>query len=195
MFRNAAGAYAGTAAGGNPAENFNFFDGNVIDATTPQDVWTALSVTGLAPDDTATVEFFVLKIGSGGGSVFFDSVSLTQAGVEPSDCVAGDKDGSVTSARINSFMGKNDIRYGKIVARIKPPVGKAAWSAFWMLGTNEPDIGWPEAGEIDITEIWTPQGAGSTDAQTTHSTLHWCDFSDAEEQAFGPGECPRTFER
>ena len=85
MFRNAAGASAGTAAGGNLAENFNFFNGNVINATTPQDVWTALSVTGLAPDDTATVEFFVLKLGSGSGSVFFDSVSLTQTVVEPPD--------------------------------------------------------------------------------------------------------------
>ena len=112
-----------------------------------------------------------------GGSIFWDDVSLTQAVVEPSDCVAGKRDGSVTSARIDSLGKKDDIRYGKIVARIKPAVDDAAWGAFWMLGSNFPDNGWPRSGEIDITEVFT----GSSNNRTTHSTLHWCPKTDAEE--------------
>jgi beta-glucanase (GH16 family) len=56
-----------------------------------------------------------------------------------------------TSARIkteNLFAPK----YGRIEARMKMPLGKGLWPAFWMLGSNFAETSWPQCGEIDIME-------------------------------------------
>jgi beta-glucanase (GH16 family) len=84
----------------------------------------------------------------------------------------GVRDGTVTSARINS-AGKFEFRYGRVEARIKPPVGRAAWPAFWALGANFPTIGWPRSGEIDFMEMHN----AFSNERTTHFTIHWCDQS------------------
>jgi beta-glucanase (GH16 family) len=56
-----------------------------------------------------------------------------------------------TSARIYS-KGKFEQKYGRIEARIKLPLGKGLWPAFWMLGANSDTVLWPQCGEIDIME-------------------------------------------
>jgi len=91
----------------------------------------------------------------------------------------GIRDDTITSARINT-QDKFEFRYGRIEARIKPPVGKAAWPAFWALGANFPEIGWPRSGEIDFMEM---HNAFSND-RTTHFTMHWCD-----EEVQAPETC------
>ena len=48
--------------------------------------------------------------------------------------------------------GSAEFQYGRFEARIKMPSGKGFWPAFWMLGTNIDDVGWPQSGEIDIME-------------------------------------------
>lgn len=48
--------------------------------------------------------------------------------------------------------GKLAFKYGKIEARIKMPRGGGTWPAFWTLGSNIADKGWPKCGEIDIIE-------------------------------------------
>lgn len=58
---------------------------------------------------------------------------------------------SYTSARILT-KGKLEQKYGRIEARIKLPWGKGLWPAFWMLGANIDEVGWPQCGEIDIME-------------------------------------------
>jgi beta-glucanase (GH16 family) len=58
---------------------------------------------------------------------------------------------SYTSGRIES-KGRFDMKYGRIEARIKMPAGQGLWPAFWMLGANYDQIGWPACGEIDIME-------------------------------------------
>jgi len=82
----------------------------------------------------------------------------------------GIRDGSITSARINT-LNKFAFKYGKVEARLKPPVGKGAWPAFWMLGKNFPDVGWPRTGEIDIMEM----NNRYSNERTTHFTMHYCD--------------------
>jgi len=42
--------------------------------------------------------------------------------------------------------------YGRFEARIKAPKGQGIWPAFWMLGDNVDEVGWPTCGEIDIME-------------------------------------------
>jgi beta-glucanase (GH16 family) len=60
-----------------------------------------------------------------------------------------------TSARLLT-QDRADFLYGKIEARIKlPPTDQSGlWPAFWALGTNinDPSVGWPQSGEIDIME-------------------------------------------
>ncbi len=88
--------------------------------------------------------------------------------------VCDKRDGSITSARINT-KGKFSTKFGKIQARIKTPNGKGMWSAFWMLGTNFDSVGWPKSGEIDIMEM---HFLYSND-RTTHTAMHWWDESAA----------------
>jgi beta-glucanase (GH16 family) len=60
--------------------------------------------------------------------------------------------GSVySSARIKTQSLKS-FTYGKVEARMKLPYGQGIWPAFWMLGDNIKNEGWPQCGEIDIME-------------------------------------------
>lgn len=72
---------------------------------------------------------------------------------------------SYTSARIKSQDLKS-FTYGKIEARIKLPLGKGLWPAFWMLGNSITSVGWPKCGEIDIMEHI------NTEAKA-YGTIHW----------------------
>ncbi|GGJ78175.1 hydrolase [Streptomyces camponoticapitis] len=75
-----------------------------------------------------------------------------------------------TSARLNT-AGKFDSAYGRVEARIKIPRGQGIWPAFWMLGSNMGDVGWPNSGEIDIME-----NVGF-EPNTVHGTLHGPGYS------------------
>ncbi|MCC6891627.1 MAG: family 16 glycosylhydrolase [Anaerolineae bacterium] len=56
-----------------------------------------------------------------------------------------------TSARLIT-RGKFEFTYGRVEARLKIPRGQGIWPAFWMLGGNFGEVGWPNSGEIDIME-------------------------------------------
>jgi beta-glucanase (GH16 family) len=56
-----------------------------------------------------------------------------------------------TSARLKT-QGLQTFQYGRIEARIRVPAGAGMWPAFWMLGSNIPQVNWPDCGEIDIME-------------------------------------------
>jgi beta-glucanase (GH16 family) len=56
-----------------------------------------------------------------------------------------------TSSRLKT-AGLFDQAYGRFEARIKIPQGQGMWPAFWMLGNNIGQIGWPACGEVDIME-------------------------------------------
>jgi beta-glucanase (GH16 family) len=58
---------------------------------------------------------------------------------------------SYTSARLTT-KGKFDQAYGRFEARIRLPYGQGMWPAFWLLGANIDQVGWPKCGEIDIME-------------------------------------------
>ena len=58
-----------------------------------------------------------------------------------------------TSGRVNT---KNKMYYtfGRIDARIKfPQTGNGLWPAFWQMGNNYDQVGWPRCGETDIIEL------------------------------------------
>jgi beta-glucanase (GH16 family) len=56
-----------------------------------------------------------------------------------------------TSARLKT-QALFSQAYGRFEAKIKIPKGQGIWPAFWMLGNNITQNGWPKCGEIDIME-------------------------------------------
>lgn len=63
-----------------------------------------------------------------------------------------------TSGRVNT---KNNLYYtfGKIEARIKfPKTADGLWPAFWQMGNNFDQVGWPRCGETDIIELGNANG-------------------------------------
>ncbi|MDR0332849.1 MAG: glycoside hydrolase family 16 protein [Dysgonamonadaceae bacterium] len=67
-------------------------------------------------------------------------------------------DKKFTSGRLNT-QGKVSAKYGKIEARIKlPQTTNGLWPAFWMMGDDFPQTGWPACGEIDILEMGAHKG-------------------------------------
>ena len=63
------------------------------------------------------------------------------------------------------------FQYGRMETRMKMPRGLGTWPAFWMLGVNLPEVGWPKSGEIDIIE-----GLGR-DPMTAYTTIHGPGYS------------------
>ena len=63
-----------------------------------------------------------------------------------------------TSGRVNT---KNNLYYtfGKIEARIKfPNTANGLWPAFWQMGNDYDQVGWPRCGETDIIELGNANG-------------------------------------
>jgi beta-glucanase (GH16 family) len=75
-----------------------------------------------------------------------------------------------TSARL--ITGDNvEVTYGRVEARIRVPPGQGLWAAFWMLGSDLAEVGWPQSGEIDILEHIGKEPA------TVHGTVHGPGYS------------------
>jgi beta-glucanase (GH16 family) len=90
---------------------------------------------------------------------------------------------SFTSARLKT-QGLHSWTYGRIEARINLPAGSGVWPAFWMLGANIPQVGWPKCGEIDILEHVPSLGP-----DTVRGSLHAPGFS-AGDSLHGDGSVP-----
>ena len=75
-----------------------------------------------------------------------------------------------TSGRINTrgLFGQNK---GRFEARMRMPVGRGLWPAFWLLGSDLSTVGWPDCGEIDVMEYRGQQPA------TVHGSLHGPGYS------------------
>ncbi len=58
-----------------------------------------------------------------------------------------------TSGRVNT-KNKMTYTFGRIDARIKfPKTANGLWPAFWQMGNNFDQVGWPRCGETDIIEL------------------------------------------
>jgi beta-glucanase (GH16 family) len=75
-----------------------------------------------------------------------------------------------TSARITT-AGTVEVTYGRIEARLKIPTGQGLWPAFWTLGNDFAEVGWPDSGEIDIME-----NVGR-EPDVVHGTIHGPGYS------------------
>ncbi len=90
----------------------------------------------------------------------------------------GQRDSSITSSRMHTFNNFEFKPGTKILARIKLPWGQGIWPAFWALGSNFYEIGWPSCGEIDILELVGGNPIQNKKNHTIHSTTHWNDVND-----------------
>jgi len=79
-----------------------------------------------------------------------------------------------TSARVKT-QDKLTFKYGRIEARIKmPDLADGLWPAFWTLGNNFSQVGWPYCGELDIVEMGSAQAIDLDRVnQRVGSTAHW----------------------
>jgi beta-glucanase (GH16 family) len=75
-----------------------------------------------------------------------------------------------TSGRINT-RDLFDRTRGRFEARIRLPVGQGIWPAFWLLGANFEEVGWPDCGEIDIMEY------RGQEPHIVHGSLHGPGYS------------------
>ncbi|MGD8395768.1 MAG: glycoside hydrolase family 16 protein [Candidatus Eiseniibacteriota bacterium] len=75
-----------------------------------------------------------------------------------------------TSGRINT-SGLFEYERGRFEARIRLPVGQGIWPAFWLLGANFDEVGWPTCGEIDIMEY------RGQEPNVVHGSLHGPGYS------------------
>ena len=96
-------------AGGNPVGNAE----TIVDASLPDDVWTPLDLSAVAPAGTVEVQIFLLHIQIGditGGSVFWDDVRL-----EKVDAICADSgilvEGVGEVNDFNATCGSDDVRW------------------------------------------------------------------------------------
>ena len=139
-----------------------------LPAATPQLVWSDEfdQAVGAAPDPTKWS--YDLGVGTPAGwgnselETYTDSRSNSLIVADP---LATDgkalalraqaANGGYTSARIKT-AGSFTFTYGRLEARARVPAGAGCWPAFWALGANNPTVGWPACGEIDVME-WVGQ--------------------------------------
>lgn len=91
-----------------------------------------------------------------------------------------------TSGRINSKT-KVAFTHGKIEASIKiPTTAKGLWPAFWMMGNDITELGWPRCGETDIMEMGHGDGiAAGTHDRLFNGALHWANADGSHAQFAG----------
>lgn len=105
-------------------------------------------------------------------------------------CVRKDSKGNgclILTAKRESYLGKQftsgriisknkvSFKYGKIEAAIRlPKTANGLWPAFWMMGDDFDQVGWPRCGEIDIMEFGNATGinAGTQD-RYFNGACHW----------------------
>ncbi len=119
------------------------FDGSTGDAPNPAN-WTYDIGTGVDGWGNLELQYYTDRT---------ENVSLDGTGNLLITALAEPFEGSnYTSARIKT-QGLREQTYGRFEARLKTPFGQGLWPAFWMLGTDFEEVGWPQTGEIDIMEL------------------------------------------
>jgi hypothetical protein len=83
------------------------------------------------------------------GNAVITTNRVNSAPPSPATCLGANC--NFTSGRFDT-QDKVSFQYGYIETRMKMPQGEGNWAAFWMLGTDISNIGWPNSGEMDIAE-------------------------------------------
>jgi Glycosyl hydrolases family 16 len=84
-----------------------------------------------------------------------------------------DSAGRWLSARMKT-EGRANFHYGRIEASIRLPntMDPGLWPAFWMLGSDKKSVGWPDCGEADVMEVWSPIVRSGPGPFGNEATIH-----------------------
>jgi len=108
--------------------------------------------------------------GSKDGAAIITTTRLQNTKPADAGTCLGDFGCKFVSGRFDTHE-KVSFLYGYIEARIKMPSGSGNHPAFWMLGDNINQVGWPTTGEMDITEIHSDV-PNETTAAINYSTIN-----------------------
>ncbi len=140
-----------------------------------QVIWSDEFDTGTQPD-TSIWSYDLGASGWGNNELQEYTSSYQNARVKDGNLVITVIDGAngFTSARIRT-EDKLTFKYGKIEARIKmPDLADGLWPAFWTMGNNFSQVGWPFCGELDIMEMGSGASiSAGTINRRVSSTAHW----------------------
>ena len=78
-------------------------------------------------------------------------IRATRTGASQYDCYYAGNCQWISSKLVT--LSKLHVKYGRISIRLKSAQGTGTWPAFWTLGTNIGQVGWPKCGEIDVVEL------------------------------------------
>lgn len=128
-------------------------------------VWNADFVNESLDESAWNIE--VNGDGGGNNELQYYCEKAVSVGVEPTT----GKHCLILTATKEDYMGKGctsgrvttkhkvHFTYGKVEARIWfPNTANGLWPAFWMLGENIDEVGWPKCGETDIIELGHQDG-------------------------------------
>ncbi len=136
------------------------------------------------PELDETTNWVIETIGDGGNNEYQryrrENISV---GIDPTSgksclIIASKKENynnyQFTSGRLKT-EGKISFKYGKVEGRIKlPRTANGLWPAFWMMGADYSQVGWPKCGEIDILETGNAAGiANGTQDRYFNGHFHW----------------------
>ncbi len=93
-----------------------------------------------------------------------------------------------TSGRIKT-KGLFEQTYGRFEASIKMPWGPGIWPAFWLLGSDIDEVGWPQCGEIDIMEY------RGQETNLIHGSIHGPNYSGGEAITKSYGLADNRFDK
>lgn len=78
-----------------------------------------------------------------------------------------------TSGRVNT-QGKRAFTFGRIDASIwLPKTANGLWPAFWTMGNDYREVGWPRCGELDILEMGHSSGFNGRQDRLLNGACHW----------------------
>ena len=80
----------------------------------------------------------------------------------------------ISSGRIKT-IDKFHFKYGTVEARIQTPdLENGLWPAFWLMGNNYSQVGWPLCGEIDVMEMGSASAiSDGVINRRVSSAAHW----------------------
>lgn len=152
----------------------------ITDPARAQVLWSDEFDSGTQPDSTIW-SYDLGASGWGNQELQEYTDSIDNARVESGDLVitvrekvTGSAVTGFTSARLRT-QDKLMFRYGTIEARIKmPDLRDGLWPAFWTLGNNFSQVGWPACGELDILEMgWRDAINAGLANRWVGTAAHW----------------------
>lgn len=100
-----------------------------------------------------------------------------------------------TSGRVNT-LGKVEFTYGVVEARVRlPKTANGLWPAFWMMGADIKNVGWPRCGETDILEMGHADGIKAcTQDRLFNGAQHWGTSTDTHCQSVAASTHPSSLQ-